>query len=282
MNKEIFCTCILSVLSCSAQATTCTIPPTCTSLGYTQSASDCEGKNTIRCPTDSSALFCGGTTDGSITSPAKILYADHTVSSIFNPNKKAIGVVFDETKRRAVGLEYFINQPVCMSDSEGTYRETSNITSCNPDELNNCATDGKINTPLFKPTCSSSSPYMNMSDNGFLKTYVPAGCSSDWCGAGQWYIPSIAELRKIYANINNINAALALNGISGLLNTTCTKCWPYYDHYSWYGVFSSNVYHQTPRNKQPYSSIYIYDFNSDSVYTQGSSGYKKMILAIEY
>lgn len=36
------------------------------------------------------------------------------------------------------------------------------------------------------------------------------------------------------------------------------------------------------RNKQPYSSIYIYDFNSDSVYTQGSSGYKKMILAIEY
>lgn len=123
---------------------------------------------------------------------------------------------------------------------------------------------------------------MNMSDNGFLKTYVPAGCSSDWCGAGQWYIPSIAELRKIYANINNINAALALNGISGLLNTTCTKCWPYYDHYSWYGVFSSNVYHQTPRNKQPYSSIYIYDFNSDSVYTQGSSGYKKMILAIEY
>lgn len=239
MKKEIFCTCILSVLSCSAQATTCTIPPTCTSLGYTQSASDCEGKNTIRCPTDSSALFCGGTTDGSILlRPKSFMPTTRSVQySILN--KKAIGVVFDETKRRAVGLEYFINQPVCMSDSKGTYRETSNITSCNPDELNNCATDGKINTPLFKPTCSSSSPYMNMSDNGFLKTYVPAGCSSDWCGAGQWYIPSIAELRKIYTNINNINAALALNGISRLAEHNLTKCWPYYKSYGWYGVFSS-------------------------------------------
>ena len=59
MKKEIFCTCILSVLSCSAQATTCTIPPTCTSLGYTQSASDCEGKNTIRCPNELSSILWG-------------------------------------------------------------------------------------------------------------------------------------------------------------------------------------------------------------------------------
>lgn len=144
------------------------IPPTCTSLGYTQSASDCEQKYHPLPNRRSSKLYSVG---------AQQTVQLHLRPKSFMPTtrlvqysiriKKAIGVVFDETKRRAVGLEYFINQPVCMSDNEGTYRETSNITSCNPDELNNCATDGKINTPLFKPTCSSSSPYMNMSDNGF-------------------------------------------------------------------------------------------------------------------
>lgn len=279
MKKEIASICVLSCISYSANAATCTTPPSCSSLGYTQTAADCEGKNAIRCPMDNSALFCGNANDGTQPSPAKILYADHTVSSTYYPNKKAIGIVFDEKNRKAIGLEYFINQPSCMGDS--TYYEVSDITSCEEEELETCATDGKINTQKIKQSCGSSHSYMNMTDKGVLKTYVPDGCSAAWCGVGQWYIPSIAELKQIYKNLRNINAALALNGIVGLLNTTCTTCWTYYDYYGWFSVFSSSVYHrQSGGEKSAY--YYIYSFNSGSIGRTYSSGYEKIVLAIQY
>lgn len=277
MKKEFVFICVLSCISYSANAATCTTPPSCASLGYTQTADDCEGKNAIKCPMDSSALFCGDVNDGTKSSPAKILYADHTVSSTYYPDKKALGIVFDEKNRKAIGLEYFNNQPSCMGDS--IYYEVSDITSCEEEELETCATDGKINTQKIKQSCGSSKKYMNMTNNGELKTYVPDGCSAAWCGAGQWYIPSIAELKQIYKNLRNINAALALNGIVGLLNTTCTTCWTYYDYYGWLPVYSSNVYHE---QSNEYASFYTYNFNYDSVSSQSSSGSKKIVLAIQY
>ena len=212
-------------------------------------------------------------------SKAKILYADHTVSSTYYPNKKAIGIVFDEKKRKAIGLEYFLNEPSCMGDS--IYYEVSDITSCEEEELETCATDGKINTQKIKQSCQASEEYMNMTDDGILKTYVPDGCSAAWCGAGQWYIPSIAELKQIYKNLRNINAALALNGIVGLLNTTCTTCWRYHNYYGWFPVFSSNVYHRQS-NDEEYAAYYIYSFNSDGVSRQSSYGINKIVLAIQY
>jgi len=43
----------------SALAQTCTAAPSCEEMGYTQSASDCTGKISLRCPFDLSAYLCG-------------------------------------------------------------------------------------------------------------------------------------------------------------------------------------------------------------------------------
>jgi len=43
----------------SALAQTCTAAPSCEEMGYTQSASDCAGKISLRCPFDLSAYLCG-------------------------------------------------------------------------------------------------------------------------------------------------------------------------------------------------------------------------------
>jgi len=42
----------------SAMAQTCTAAPSCEEMGYTQSASDCANKKSIRCPFDTTAYFC--------------------------------------------------------------------------------------------------------------------------------------------------------------------------------------------------------------------------------
>jgi len=42
----------------SALAQTCTAAPSCEEMGYTQSASDCTGKISLRCPFDTTAYFC--------------------------------------------------------------------------------------------------------------------------------------------------------------------------------------------------------------------------------
>ena len=44
----------------AAENYTCATPPTCASLGYDQSASDCAGRKMIKCPFDTSKVFCGG------------------------------------------------------------------------------------------------------------------------------------------------------------------------------------------------------------------------------
>lgn len=54
-----------ALLLCAHAATaaenyTCAAPPTCAQLGYNQSVSDCSGKKMLKCPFDTSKVFCGG------------------------------------------------------------------------------------------------------------------------------------------------------------------------------------------------------------------------------
>lgn len=59
----IFCTTILlasvSVIV-KVFAQTCTAAPTCGELGYAQTAEDCTGLHMLKCPFDTSIVFCGG------------------------------------------------------------------------------------------------------------------------------------------------------------------------------------------------------------------------------
>lgn len=44
----------------AAEDYTCATPPTCASLGYTDTVANCSGKKMLRCPFDTSKVFCSG------------------------------------------------------------------------------------------------------------------------------------------------------------------------------------------------------------------------------
>ena len=68
--------CLMSGIG-AVRAQTCATPPSCASLGYTMTSSDCSGLPTLVCPFDASAVFCAGTASsgnssgGSTSMPAE-------------------------------------------------------------------------------------------------------------------------------------------------------------------------------------------------------------------
>ena len=68
--------CLMSGIG-TVRAQTCATPPSCASLGYTMTSSDCSGQPTLVCPFDASAVFCAGTASsgnssgGSTSMPAE-------------------------------------------------------------------------------------------------------------------------------------------------------------------------------------------------------------------
>ena len=67
--------CLMSGIG-AVRAQTCATPPSCASLGYTMTSSDCSGQPTLVCPFDASAVFCAGTASsggagGSSSMPAE-------------------------------------------------------------------------------------------------------------------------------------------------------------------------------------------------------------------
>lgn len=79
-------------------AQTCTVPPTCESMGYNKTASQCGNLATLKCPFDETKLFCTAFTDSegnSIMAVGDILYSDGSFSTEPIANKKPIGVIFD-------------------------------------------------------------------------------------------------------------------------------------------------------------------------------------------
>lgn len=47
-------------VSLPAAAQTCVPPPSCDTLGFTKTAADCEGKTILKCPFDTSKVYCPG------------------------------------------------------------------------------------------------------------------------------------------------------------------------------------------------------------------------------
>lgn len=54
---------LLWTLSAPALAQTCIKTPTCADLGYSQTAADCAGKTILKCPLDTSKLYCPSDTE---------------------------------------------------------------------------------------------------------------------------------------------------------------------------------------------------------------------------
>lgn len=89
-----------AIASIESAGTTCAdTPPSCNSLGYTSSASSCQGQM-LRCPFDTSIVFCIEN-----CKKGSYLYSDMTCSDTKIVGKTIIGVVINPSKRRAMALK---------------------------------------------------------------------------------------------------------------------------------------------------------------------------------
>ena len=168
--------------------------------------------------------------------PSPVVYGDGTVSRELLSGKKPIAVVFDEAHRSAISLVEIKTDGKPAAQNQTT-SSTEGVTPwanemCNIPELEscpfssaelcstammfrikrtecyaNCAPDGKENTAkiLAKTTCKGTYYAAEASYK-----FEPTGCSTDFCKAKEWFIPSAYEWAVIATNWSKLNSTLQI------------------------------------------------------------------------
>ena len=205
-----------------AIATSCAIPPTCEQLGYTMKADECGESPILRCPfalSDDNQVYCPETVAniGQDVSISAILYGDGTVTKEILSGKTPIGIVFDETNRLALALTDVNSSGAAGSSTmywSSSYCDVPSLTNCVYNDgdtaVDSCGVDGRANTDAILATNGGCSGTTYAANGANL--YNPSGCAADFCKKNKWFLPSMRDLAKIYANKSVINASLSLLG----------------------------------------------------------------------
>ena len=175
----------------------CTSNPDCATLGYTMTTTECSGLPTIKCPFDTSKIFCDKVLPITCTVGSAI-YGDGKCYDIYSApsNVKPVGVVFDATKRLAIALN-----AVKKDGSAGAEGMQWMSTGCDLTGLSNCSnyktcwTDGSTNMLSLSKKCTGS---CTCNAINAAKLYQPTGCSATFCSKGKWFIPSMLEMETYY------------------------------------------------------------------------------------
>lgn len=186
----------------AAAAESCAVPPTCDSLGYTKTASDCQDMSTLKCPFDTSKVFCVSADElpSSNCAIGDILYSDKTCNAYIVASKTAIGVVFDATNRLAIAKD--TAKKAWMSSPE----DVTTLTNITSSSAITADWQGKSNTATIVAYCNANSKTCPAFD--YVISYSTAGTHT-----GDWYLPAGGELNAIYGNKDVLNTAL--NKIGG-------------------------------------------------------------------
>ena len=226
----------ISVLCCAtsyaimAQAV-CTPAPDCASLGYKMTTANCTGQITVKCPTDTSKVFCKVKAKEEVETAA-ILYGDGTVASGVVTGKTPIGVVFDTANRLAVALTDVKKDGTAGSERmqwSSSYCDTPGLQNCTATEIPygtnltpiTCGVDGRLNTnAILASTCNGTTYAATATNN-----YQPAGCTKDFCKKSKWFLPSIRDLQNIYLQKTQIDASLTLLKSNGATDIGTKYYW---------------------------------------------------------
>ncbi len=215
---------LLLVSSAKSMASNCVSSPTCASMGYTKSATDCKDKIAVKCPTDSTKVFCEDET--STQTPLSILYGDGTVSKNIVSGKMPIGIVYDEANKLAVSLTDVKKDGTAGSETMSwgagylgkvggfcTFTAEKDCETLNASG-SYCAPDSQKNTQSILSTTQiitdgygtkyicKDYPYAAIGS----QNYTPSGCSKEFCSKTKWFVPSMQELQKIYSQKDTINS----------------------------------------------------------------------------
>lgn len=230
-------TLVLSITPPALADISCTATPDCASLGYTQTAAECNGKASVICPFDTNKYYCKKTPVIEGCAVGSYLYTDKSCSATRDNNRTLVGIVFDPVKKLAALTTYDK-----ISSINNFQVDFTNIEHCSPtDALVNCGTDGKENSKKLKiyPEFSSDGEIYNVSgsnitiaqNNRVISTtptpkirsnaikltsnndvspseYLP---SSLWYGYGHWYIPSLKELQTLQDNLGSSDLFVLYN-----------------------------------------------------------------------
>lgn len=202
MRKELIAS--LSMLgslaaSGAAAAQTCATPPSCETLGFTKSETDCEGLEALKCPFDQSKLYCPqGGGNMSAAAPGAILYSDGTISDSVIASKTPIGVVayVNGSTGFAVSLTevsknwtYIFGNVPCIVEANLSMA----ITDMN----------GRNNTVCLVNYSKSSGN--NYPAAEYCSTFSAV---SNGKGSSGWYLPAAGELYSMSFSYDAINSGL--------------------------------------------------------------------------
>ena len=204
MRKIILSLSTALLASTPAWAINCQVETNCTTLGYTSSKD--EG-NCLKCPfgnqwaclkTDTS---CPEDSSGSNCNVGDILYSDMTCNANVIASKTPIGVVFDKERRLATALIHGTRKwSLDFFDVPGITNKTTQQAAI-------ADMEGKTNTEKIVAYCNSNGydcPAFN-----FVSNHVTEGTHK-----GDWYLPSLGELKLMYSELGAIN--LAFNALGAL------------------------------------------------------------------
>ena len=167
----------------AANAQNCINSTRCDELGYTKTAADCNGLDTLVCPFDENKVFCTKTT---ICYDGSILFSDKSCAAEQQSGKTAIGVVFSAASRLAVALDE--KELAWGGDGEIVYAAKSS--------------SGKSNTAAILAYGKANNISYPAAE--YCNTYSTAGTK-----AGDWYLPSPEELKLLSSSYVVVSLKLA-------------------------------------------------------------------------
>lgn len=199
------------ILNVSNTYAACQSAIDCTTLGYTMSETECSGLKTIKCPFDTSKVFCRQKISRIVKTCDKvgdILYGSGKCAIDINYlTDIPIGIVFDTERQLAIALTNVKKDGSAGDEAMIWSSETCdipNLANCTESQLQTCGTDGKANTDAILASSCSGIPYAANAAN----LYTPEGCSQDFCKKGKWFLPSIKDLTEVSNHIDIINNRL--------------------------------------------------------------------------
>ena len=233
--------------SLTANAQTCVTPPSCETLGYTDTADKCDGDAMVKCPFDTSKVFCRSyptTKTETCDTIGDILLDDKSCAIDINnldPIRTPIGVVFDVSRKLAIALEQGSSLKWASSqlDIPGltNYRDK---TAAQGDY------NGKSNTSKIIAHRNSNRYETPAVD--YCYNYVTTGTKK-----GDWYLPALGELQLIYKNRSTLNNSLSKVGGTQLETNWYWSSSEYNSYNAW--IFDFYLGSWSANNK--YNSVYV-------------------------
>ena len=168
------------------QAQAACVPADCNAMGYTKSASDCEGADMIKCPFDTNQVWCiepEKPAEPTEASPGMILYSDGTVSWDVISGKTAVGVVayVDGSTRFAVALE----------ETTAYFSTGREDVSCLTNYIDGSSAQTDFNGAANTSCMINYNGSYSYPAAEYCNSYKPV---SSGTGSSGWYLPAAGEL----------------------------------------------------------------------------------------